>query len=123
MTARVWSTAGLTCWRAPARERKARVVSQRRSSLFAEVSGEDPKMCPFCISTAAIVVSSATSTGGLAALAAKMFPRLRAKKFRSEGSEQRRKNNGNEQSTTLESGFAGGMGGGSQTAAGQGEGV
>ena len=39
--------------------------------LFASSAGREEHMCPVCITTAALIASSATSVGGLAALVVK----------------------------------------------------
>jgi hypothetical protein len=80
-------------------------------------------MCPACLAIAALVVSGTTSTGGLTALAVKIFWSLRAKTFRSEWPNQRRKYHGNEHNETLESGLAGGTASRSQAVSDQGKGI
>ena len=84
-------------------------------------------MCPVCISTAALIITGATSTGGLTAIAAKLFSRGRTKNFRNEWansiSEKGRNDHGNQHNEALTSGLAGRMAGRSKGVSDQGEGV
>ena len=59
-------------------------------------------MCPVCISTAALIAGSVTSTGGLAAIAIKKF----GKNVLDKESAQRRNQDGNEHDATTPNSLA-----------------